>query len=609
MARIIPKRTLEDIRIRNDIVDVIGAHFNLKRAGSSFKALCPFHKEKTPSFHVNQQRQIFHCFGCGAGGDVFRFIMMYESVDFVSAAKMLADRAGVTLELEEGEAGEAAGKQILYRIHEELAQFYRRCLLQTKGARGARDYLAKRGLSDETTEAFSIGYAPDRWDAALKWAQKHKYSVQLLEAAGLILKASKPTARSEFYDRFRNRLMFPIRDEQGRVIGFSGRSLGGQDKGAKYINSPETPLFRKSRVLYALDKARRPIVESREALICEGQIDVIRCHARGFETAVAPQGTALTEDHARILRRYADSACIVFDPDRAGEDAAIRTAEVFMDVGLAVRVASLPHGEDPDSFLSSKGAEAFRGVVESAGSAVGYQVRVLSSRENAESEVGLMRIAKAVLRTISHSPNAVQKAKLLQEAAERLDLPAKALEDDLRHMLRTASTYQRSGPEQGGVSPPKSSSEKPAEEVALCEHMVHIDESPDTADLVAKYLRLDIITDPDCRSLIRMALESAKDGRPLQDLLREDDGTSEALETFAVQVQMAPSKITGKEFSRTDAVRSLILALWRRTLTRERDNLGEDDAERRSQITYDLNRLKTWEQGESIIEIELALVE
>ena len=610
MARIIPKRTLEDIRFRNDIADVIGSYFNLQRAGSAFKALCPFHKEKTPSFHVNPQRQIFHCFGCGAGGDVFRFVMMYEGLDFVSAAKMLAERAGVVLELEEGEDGDVAEKQALYKIHEELAQFYRRCLLQMKAAQVARDYLEKRDLPDETIEKFLIGYAPDRWDAALKWAHKHKHSVQRLEAAGLIVKTSKPSARSDFYDRFRNRLMFPIRDEQNRVIGFSGRSLGDQDKTAKYINSPETPLFRKGRVLYALEKARRPIVDSREALVCEGQIDVIRCHSAGFETAVAPQGTAVTEDHARILRRYADSVCIVFDPDRAGRDASIRAAETFMDVGLAVRVASLPEGEDPDSLVLKQGADAFRAVIENAESAVGFQIRVLSSREDAKSEAGLMRTAKAVLATISHSPNAVQKAKLLQEAGERLDLPVKALTDDLQYMIRTAATYERNAAQpQVPTSEQQGARAKPAEDVALCEHMVHVGECPEVADLARQYLRLEMITDPDCRAVVRAALESAESGRPVQDILHGEDGANETLERFAACVQMAPRKTGGQEFSSRDAVTGLILAIWRRALRREREALGAEEPERRSQITCDLNRLKTWEQGASTIEIELSLAE
>ena len=222
MAKIISKRVLEDIRFQNDIAEVIGSYFDLKRAGSSFKALCPFHKEKTPSFHVNPQRQIYHCFGCGSGGDVFKFIMQYEGVNFTTAAKMLAQRAGIPFELDEGDEN-VSDKNLLYQLHSDVAMFYHRVLLESKVADGARQYLKQRELTKEAVEEFLIGYAPDSWDTVLNWAQKKKYRAEQIEKAGLILKKSNTSSpSSEFYDRFRNRLMFPICDEQSRVIGFSG---------------------------------------------------------------------------------------------------------------------------------------------------------------------------------------------------------------------------------------------------------------------------------------------------------------------------------------------------------------------------------------------------
>jgi DNA primase len=425
MSRVIPRKVLDDIRFRNDIVDVIGSYFELKRAGASYKALCPFHKEKTPSFHVNPQRQIFHCFGCGAGGDVFRFVMQHESVDFTTAAKMLAQRAGVVVELEEdGEAGE--DKAVLYRIHEAVTEFYRRCLQTASPAEVARAYLARRKLDAAAAEAFRIGYAPNRWDAMEQWAEKHKHRIEDLERGGLVVRNTKPGGH-RFYDRFRHRVMFPVCDEQGRVIAFSGRLLEEDAKEAKYVNSPDSPLFHKNRTLYALDKARKPIVEAREAIVCEGQIDVIRCHLAGFTTAVASQGTAFTEEHARILRRYADSVCLVYDGDQAGQDAAIRTSETFLDAGLAVRVVSLPEGEDPDSFLLKSGPEKFRKAIEASQSAVGFLLSVLSSREDTTTEVGTMRATKAVLRMLGHSPNPNLRSRMVEDAAERLRLPPSVL--------------------------------------------------------------------------------------------------------------------------------------------------------------------------------------
>jgi DNA primase len=538
MAQIIPKRVLEDIRVRSDIVDVVGSYVHLQRAGSAFKTLCPFHKEKTPSFHVNPQRQIFHCFGCGAGGDVFGFVMQQEGVDFIGAVRLLAKRAGVALEMEEGAAG-GPRKEQLYAIHEDLARFYQRCLLQMPSSAVARRYLESRDLTAKLVEEFLIGYAPDRWDTVLKWGEKNRHPVELLETCGLVLRSSRPDGGSGRYDRFRNRIMFPIRDEQGRVIAFSGRALEADAKTAKYVNSPETPLFHKGRVLYALDRARRHIVESREALLCEGQIDVIRCHAAGVTTAVASQGTAFTEDHARIVRRYADGVAILFDPDRAGEDAAIRTAGLFLEAGLAVRVASLPRGEDPDAFIRAHGAEQFREALAAAESAVRFQVRVLSSRDNVRSEVGAMRAAKAVLQTIGRSPNAVQRAKLVQEAAGMLGLPASALQDDLRHMLRQAGRSRAAQPAeeqaQGGGDAPEAQP-PPREEVELCEHVVHAADFPGIAPLVERYLPARMISHPLCRAVVEAALAALRGGADLHELLREGKGASQHVQRFAAAV-------------------------------------------------------------------------
>ena len=613
MSKIIPKRMVEEIRFRNDIVELIGSYFNLKRAGSGFTALCPFHKEKSPSFHVHPQKQIFHCFGCGVGGDVFRFVMQHEGVDFPTAVRMLAQKAGVPVEWEDDEEDTGGPrKDDLFRLHEELAQFYQRCLVQLKAAERARRYLAGRELAGDIAATFRIGYAPKRWDAVMGWAKKNHFTPEQVEAAGVVARATPPVTRGrEVYDRFRDRLMFPIQDEQGRVIGFSGRLLDEDAKAAKYVNSPETALFKKSRILYAMDKARKPMVDSREAIVCEGQIDVIRCHQAGFNTAVASQGTAFTEDHARILRRYADSAVIVFDPDKAGQDASVRTATLFMQAGLAVRVAALPAKEDPASFIRTRGAGAFREVLDAATSAVGFQVTVLGGRENLRSEVGVMRAAKAVLDTISHSPNAVQRARLVQEAAQRLNLPASALQDDLRFLLRRA--HGRAEARQPGqVRETRADVPRPAEEVELCKHMTHVVDQPELGDLVRQYLPLDMISDDACRAIVKASMDAAEQGQDLLEAVRAiDDDPEGALQPFAVQIQMAPEKIKGEEFSHVDAVKDLVLRLWRRRFERERADLQTrspptgDDTERRAQITYHLNRMKQWPDGAAIIEIEL----
>lgn len=607
MARILPKRELEAIRDQNDIAQVIGSYFQLQRAGSSFKALCPFHKEKTPSFHVNPQRQSFHCFGCGAGGDVFRFIMQHEGVDFMTAVKMLAQRAGISIHLEEDDGdGGGVDKALLYEIHGEVSALYRRTLLEHPGAASARAYLEKRELPRDIVEAFQIGFAPDRWDTVLEWARHKKLRLEDVETAGLILRKQESSGPNpDFYDRFRNRLMFPIHDEQSRVIGFSGRAMQEGAKTAKYVNSPETPLFKKSRILYALDKARRAIVETREALVCEGQIDVIRCHQAGVTHTVAAQGTAFTEEHVRILKRYADSVCIMFDADHAGQDAAIRTAALFMEAGMAVRVAMLSPGDDPDSFIRKHGAEAFRKLMSAATSAVQFQIQVLGARADLRTEVGVMRAAKAVLETIAHSPNAVQRAKLVQEAASRLNLPATALMDDLRHLLRQTRAHSRAAEEPAPAAAPA----RAREEVELCEHLAHVVDHPGIGTLIREYLPLNMIQDRGCRLVAEAALRAAETGDNLLGALQDQDDPSGELMRFAASVLAAPAKTPGNEFSREDAVKSFILRLWRRKFENDRAALQQapatpENEARSRQITSHLHHLKRWEDGAAIIKVE-----
>ena len=468
-------------------------------------------------------------------------------------------------------------------------------------AESARAYLVERKLDGEMADAFQLGYAPNRWDACVRWARKHKVRYEVMEAAGMVLRSDRPDSRTPLYDRFRDRIMFPIHDEQGRVVGFSGRTMSDGPRTAKYVNSPETELFHKSRILYAMDKARRPIVEGREALICEGQIDVIRCHQSGFTMAVASQGTAFTEDQARILRRYADSVCIAFDPDKAGQDASVKAASVFIEAGLAVRVVALPDGDDPDTLLLREGADAFRKLIDQASSVVGFQIDVLSGREDPDSEVGAMRIARDVLSVVRKSPNAVQRARMIQEAAESLRLPIAALEKELAFLERRGSFEGRSLETQ--ATEHASNAPRMAEERMLCEHLFLAKGAAAVLETVRKYLPLDLLGDDASRTLVSVALEAGKDGDP-QDLLRDRDPTGE-LQRLAAETAMAPQKISGREFSGEDVLQDIVLRLWRRRLRAERDALGDTDRERRAQLTYDLDALKRWDTGVAVIELML----
>ena len=448
MAFGISEQTIEEIKARTDLADLIASYgIQVKRAGGSYKACCPFHHEKTPSFNIQPAKGFYHCFGCGESGDVIKFVMKYEGLGFVEAAKKLAAAANITIEETNSDPQAAARKRQLV-LHAELAAFYRRCLKTAAEAARARNYLASRDIPDEIAEQFQIGYAPQQAEAMLKWAEKHHFTTEELEAAGVLRPPKYPGGR--WYSPFAGRVMFSIRDRSGRVIAFSGRTLETDKtkmRGGKYVNSPETLIFRKSDVLYAFDLAAGKIANAkpvREAIVCEGQIDVIRCHAAGFSRAIASQGTAFTKEHVQILKKVADAAVLVFDADAAGQKAAIRTGGEMLAAGLLVRVASLPPGEDPDSLLRTKGPAAFQACLDSAESLVAFQVRIARAMEQTpDSYDAISRAARAVLALVRCSSSAVMRASLLQEASTLLKIPVAALEEDLEKGKREEGRGKR----------------------------------------------------------------------------------------------------------------------------------------------------------------------
>src|SRR4051812_5229196 len=362
---LISDATREQIRAANDIVDVIGSYIPLKKSGANFQAPCPFHKEKTPSFNVNPHLQIFKCFGCQKGGNVFTFVKEYEGLDFPETVRRLADRAKIPLEFEQGPGEQQARhiKEKLLQIHEQITQRWQHALANEAAGEIARDYLAKRGVSSEAITLFRLGYAPEVWDDTVNWGKNKGHEPAVMEKAGLILRKE---GSESYYDRFRGRLMFPICDEQGRVIGFSGRVLSGDEKTAKYVNSPETLIFTKSKVFFGLDKSKRAVLDAGYAIICEGQLDLIACFTAGVQNIVAPQGTAFTDQHSRILKRYVNEVVLCFDSDEAGQNAAVRSLDHLLASGLAVRVAVVPAPHDPDSFIKEFGGEKFRELVQGA---------------------------------------------------------------------------------------------------------------------------------------------------------------------------------------------------------------------------------------------------
>lgn len=431
VAGFIPDATLERIRAASDIVDVIGGYLPLKRAGANFTALCPFHKEKTPSFNVNPQKQIFHCFGCHKGGDVFTFVKEYENIGFLDAVRRLAERAKIPIELDSTPGAKEARhiKDQLLQIHEQITQRWQNCLASEAAGQLARDYLAKRGVPEEAIRLFRLGAAPDAWDDTVNWARNKGHDLAVVEKAGLILRKE---GAENYYDRFRGRLMFPICDEQGRVIGFSGRVLAGDEKTAKYVNSPETPIFTKSKVFFGLDKSKRAILDAGFAIVCEGQLDLIASFMAGVQNIVAPQGTAFTDQHARILKRYVDEVVLCFDSDAAGQNAAVRSLDQLLASGLAVRVAVVPSPHDPDSFIKANGGAAFGKLIASAEGFFDYYLNRLCTTNDTATDKGRLAVLRAMAEAVNKTANTVLVDKHAQKTALRLGVTADAVRMEFR---------------------------------------------------------------------------------------------------------------------------------------------------------------------------------
>jgi len=455
------QQTLEQIRAASDIVDVVGSFLPLKRAGVNFVALCPFHKEKTPSFNVNPHRQIFYCFGCHKGGDVFAFVKDFENVDFPEAVRRLAERAKIPLQFEGGGQEQQSRhlKEQLLQIHERLAQYWQNILANEPAGQTARDYLAKRAVSPEAVKLFRIGCAPEAWDDTVNWARNQGCDLGLVEKAGLILRKE---GTDRYYDRFRGRLMFPICDEQGRVIGFSGRVLSGDEKTAKYVNSPETPIFTKSKVFFGLDKSKRALVEADYAIVCEGQLDLIACFMAGARNVVAPQGTAFTADHARILKRYVNEVVLCFDSDEAGQNATARSLDHLLAAELAVRVAVVPPPHDPDSFIKAFGGPAFEQLVERAEGFFDYYLNRLCSSNEVTTDRGRLAVLRGMAEAAHKTGNVVLIDKYAQKTALRLGVSPDAVRAEFRKLARARTPVQAASegpPEAPAELPPPSPQE------------------------------------------------------------------------------------------------------------------------------------------------------
>ena len=421
---LIPESVIDEIQARADIAELIGRYVPLKRAGRHFKAHCPFHKEKTPSFMVNTEKQIFHCFGCGTGGNIFSFLMQHDRLTFPEAVRQLADHVGVQIPEREADSRNGTHDR-LAALMEKACRYFERRLLEPTSGKAARAYLQQRGVAEPTRQAFRLGRAPAGWDHLLS-ATRAGGGVRPedLEAAGLLIQG-----KSGYYDRFRNRLMFPILDVRGRVVGFGGRSLDGREP--KYLNSPETSLYTKGRHLFGLAQAKEAIIQAKSAIIVEGYFDCVVLAAGGFSHVVSPLGTALTLDQARLLKRYAERVILAFDADAAGEQATLRGIDLLIEAGLQVHVAQMPSGVDPAECLRSYVRERFERLLDRAVSIIEFLIQSALRRYPARDTESKVKAAQFVLPTIAKVPSAMLRSEYVRLLAERLHLDEGAIAQEL----------------------------------------------------------------------------------------------------------------------------------------------------------------------------------
>ncbi|RXT14849.1 DNA primase [Ammoniphilus sp. CFH 90114] len=431
MSPRIPEELIDQIRTSINIVDFIGQYVHLRKSGRSYMGLCPFHGEKTPSFSVLEDKQIFHCFGCGAGGNVFSFVMKIENILFPEAIQLLADRAGISLPHDHAddadESEEQRERRKMYDAYELVSRLYNHLLFQTPHGNQAKEYFEKRNIDHATAVEFQLGFAPESWDFVTQFLVKRGYDLALMQKAGLL---SRREYDKKPFDLFRNRLMFPIADSQGRIIAFGGRMIGeGQPK---YLNSPEHPLFNKSNILFNLHRARNEIRKKRQAILFEGYMDVIAAWQAGIKNGVASLGTSFTESQAKIIKRNADHVLLCYDSDHAGIEAAMKASEVLLHAECQVRIVTLEDGLDPDDYIKKYGAEAFQRQVINAISVTAFKMQNLRRHYDLSDEVQRLQYINTVLEQISSLTNAVERDHYLRTLAEEFDYSLDALKQEQR---------------------------------------------------------------------------------------------------------------------------------------------------------------------------------
>jgi len=579
----IPQEKIAQIRDATDIIDLISAYTTLRKRGKNYVGLCPFHSEKTPSFTVSPEKQVYHCFGCGAGGNLFTFVMEHEKVSFAEAVRYLAERVGISLPAPSPEA-EAAATEVegLYNILRLSARFFYDNLMNTPEGKFALDYLHHRGFSDETIRKFGLGYAPRGWESLVQFARSEGMKLEDLEKAGLVRKRED----GSYHDYFRGRAMFPIFSTSGRVIGFGARKLYEDDQLAKYINSPETSVYNKGRVLYGLFQAKNAIIDQDVAILVEGYVDAISVFQAGIRNVVSSSGTALTEDQIRLVGRYAKNIILVYDADSAGSQAMMRGLDLVIEGGLDVRIAELPPGHDPDSYVMKFGGDEFRQLLERAVSFIDFKAHTFQRQGKFESPEGQAEALRSIVQTIAKMKDELKQNFYIKEVAERYKIYESIL-------YRELEKWKPKGRERVAVETGEAQ-RIPVYETTLTEFTPHrserisaaerdllklmLEENGKIIEKIFQHVTLDDFVDEKVRTLVSEIMmmyrqTSSIDIDRLINEMADQDVKSIVTDLLVSRYEMTKSwteiGVEVEEPSADQIANAALLALKRRTLERE----------------------------------------
>ena len=585
---------IEEIRMKNDIVDVISGYVRLQKKGSSYFGLCPFHNEKSPSFSVSPGKQMYYCFGCGAGGNVFTFIMEYENFTFMEAVKYLADRAGIKLPEQEysREARAAADlKTVLLEVNKKAASFYYYQLRQESGKQ-AYDYLKNRALSDETMKAFGLGYSSKYSDSLYRYLKGKGYSDQILKEAGLFTFDERQGMR----DKFWNRVMFPIMDVNNRVIGFGGRVMG--DAKPKYLNSPETKIFDKSRNLYGLNIARK--TRKNYLIICEGYMDVISMHQAGFTNAVASLGTALTSGHASLMRRYTKEVLLTYDSDEAGQKAALRGIPILREAGICPRIVNLSPYKDPDEFIKAEGKEAFEERLENAMNYFLFEVQVMEKEYDLSDPEGKTRFYRAIAAKLLEFPEELERNNYIESISEKYRIRQEDLRRMVNHMALSGSRpaiQTRNGSGEKKKQQKKTEGKEAAQKLML----TWLTSYPNMFDTIKGYIGPEDFTTPLYHQVASMLFEQQEKGEvnpaKLLNRFTDSEEQKEVTSLFHATLHLESDE------DRKKAIRETVCRLKRDSIANQKSNLAPTDLAGLQKLVETKKHLEEIESGRVTLHI------